>query len=652
MYIKRYFLFFLSLAVILISCKTINKPRRKKSRHERKIVDIKSPDSFAINTFKVCNNNEAFKIEASSHSKYVDRFEYKACKVNSEVCDYTGKFFIETPYLIFADPGKYSISVNTCFKEQCSNFSETNDFVQPITSPETKKQINKQIEKIAEIGIICEEIKNEMKTYLNRESEHSKFKDHIKKTSKKMSITQCRQMLSSNELQIIDTLNKIFSYEDDSLQVESEDNIVTVEERHRIEGLMFLSLGALGSGLSLYQIVKKWRETISKRGRELGQQIIELSKKGNLLKVKEYELRIKELKAINDDIKSHDFKLKRENSVARNIRKRNKNIDLYMDSIIKEWNGYPKEYQMCIDLKKDLSIKNMSGDQVWERIEDIWGSYNSRNFLSDTSYDSNQYMGFRETKYERLRDHVDSKYFFENLTTKLTEADYRGLEASNLNQISQNLTKRIDVYTEAKTDLVVSWKKFITEIATNTFKKGAKGAIIGGASGAGVGAILSSTVSVLLTPVGIKYGAIAGSGVGGVKGSYEGFMEKYNELKSPTWTGDEQIKMTNAEGNIKKTKEFKQEIVRNKQQVEGEYKIESTKGSYGEKFKAAFPYVVTAGLSALTTYIGAEEAFGLSANSAKSEFLKNYISLYKKAKNSLQELNQIEWELLNGKCSL
>ena len=100
MYIKRYFLFFLSLAVILISCKTINKPRRKKSRHERKIVDIKSPDRFKNNTFRVCDNNEAFKIEASSPSKYVDRFEYKACKVNSEVCDYTGKFFILSLFII------------------------------------------------------------------------------------------------------------------------------------------------------------------------------------------------------------------------------------------------------------------------------------------------------------------------------------------------------------------------------------------------------------------------------------------------------------------------------------------------------------------------------------------------------------------------
>ncbi len=258
-----------------------------------------STPAVSVKDQSVCKTDKALLLNADVKSSPVDYFQAKICAKNSTNCSYVN--FMGNDLILGEQPaGEYDISIRSCLdpnhstdpQNVCNDWSNPTPYVFGNLSADTMRGVNQLSDIREHVLKVCKDMQNEMQTYVDASQPGDTLRNVLKENLNTMGVNTCRDFLLSDQLQVLEAVAQ------SNLQGAPSASLPVGQVNLNIhssftEGLLLLSVGALGSGVGGYQAYRTLETTYLQSYHTLVDEIIEMDKKSIQLDIENYKMQVK-----------------------------------------------------------------------------------------------------------------------------------------------------------------------------------------------------------------------------------------------------------------------------------------------------------------------------------------------------------------------
>jgi len=626
---------------------------------------------LTLSPYSVCQGQDAVLMNVQTNDQ-ADALQVNLCSASG---DCSASSFLDPSYLVgVPTAGVYNLSVRACLDPNhttdtnnlCSPWSATQSYKFKQDNPGAVKALQEHSQLRNDMYAVCQNLRKTMSNYLASNPDRTNPVTIIVENHLNMvGLDACTELLLSPELALLEDIQQNQNASNNTAPALSSSASKSLESRQTAltVGLVFLTLGTAGTVASGLKIYLSMKNTVTQKSKDLAIQILTLQKKANLFKVKEYELEIAEIQQLQKELDNPV--ISEEN--AFDPTSMNDRVQAGLDRVVSSWS------KSKIDIAGQLQpfIDKNDPEGLWNKITELHTQLNTGLKWYNFGYEDpgpkpgtaaqaveqaafEMHQGYEPSSFQALYELVDHRATVNEVLQKVKACLGPDCKLVNKADVIASLNARVNMLVEKKSGIEVTWKRYVVDLATSAFHAGYEGAKVGAFVG-GVGAAL---VGKLMSPLGwvslkdVGKGAVYGGGVGGAAGAVKGFIDKYQELKTPIFTSEEQeIMAQNNKGAAQEKISSLEDDIRAKQ---AEASVEGRSPStIKEKLSAALPWIGTMLISTVATTVGSQQIAVASENlvdNPQDDFISAFNVLYDQGQVIRQKYQDNLNQLLTGSC--
>jgi len=657
------------------------KPSEKQSladsttRQPVSVGDLGLP-TVNLSSQSVCNvdskSDQILNIRVSTKDPY-DYFQVRLCP-DAQPDNCTNPVaFLDPNFLINApSSGKYSVQVQGCLDKAhssdenklCGGWADQS-FTFAEQSPQVNAIMDNQLQLRTQMQGVCTKIQGIMQSFVTNETDTSNaLRKMVQDNLNVIGVQTCSDMLLSPQLYALQKATELLSLtqvapvtntpivvynnpetgqviqQQNSGNTNNSDNSqFTQRQQQMMNGIIFLTIGSLGTFASGYGVYYFWQDRENKESLKAAddlQNLVKIRKEIEFFETKELITTLETIKEKINALPGQNLGVVDSIEERRQANAKQMKADL---ELIKDNGLLPSpEYQSLLqEAAKDLDLEKLKDPQFVDDLKLHMSGIMMVSLMREGNISEGTKL-YKETlePLTRFISNLEQNASLKDLQTTLTTKC--GANCDTLNELNREI-KRLN---EHATTLKTSWGEYLSEMA-GAVKTGFKWSML-----SAVGMIIPSML-IFGPTLGTKATAVT-AGVVGVTVTGQEMAAAHKKLKNPEITQAE-FEMLSKKPGSAEFEQFKKDNASDMAFKEAEQKAKMSKGSLLKTTPFLVGTLVMGGVAALgvqQTVAGAKGTF--LAEDPQQQFTEDYSKAYQEGELITKQYTKNIFELANGSC--